>query len=76
VLVTTFHSSHYSVLVTNFSFIVLFRVGDKLFIHLTIQSWSQTFHPSHYSVLVTNFSFIVLFSVGDKLSIHRTIQCW
>jgi hypothetical protein len=52
--VKTFHSSYYSVLVTNFSSIVLFSVGDKLF------------HPSYYSVLVTNFSFIVLYSVGDK----------
>jgi hypothetical protein len=61
---------------TNFSFFLFFNVGDKLFIHRTIQCWWQTFHSSYYSVLVTNFSFIVPFSVGDKLFIHRTIQCW
>jgi aryl carrier-like protein len=62
----TFYPSYYSVLVTNFSYIVLFSVGDKLFIHRTIQCWWQTVHPSYYSVLVTNCSYIV----------HRTIQCW
>jgi hypothetical protein len=68
------NTAYYSVLMTNFSSILLFSVGNKLFFRGTIQCWWQTFHSSYYSVLVTNFSFIVLFSVGDTLFNQKSLS--
>jgi hypothetical protein len=57
-------------------FIVLFSVGEKLFIHRIIQCWWKTFHSSYYSVLMDHvfavpYQYITTFQLFKSDSIHN-----